>query len=48
MPLPKQPFIMQPQSAKNEDVTWSPQYKLRATRTNKRTALSLQEVELYG
>ena len=29
----------------NEDVTWSPQYNTLATRTNKRRALSLQEVE---
>ena len=33
---------------KNEDVTWSPQYNLPTTRTNKRRALSLQEVELDG
>ena len=32
----------------NEDVTWSPQYTLSNTRTNKRKALSLQEVELDG
>ena len=29
-----------------EDITWSPQYNLHATRTNKRRALSLQEVEV--
>ena len=29
----------------NEDVAWSPQYSLPATRTNKRRALSPQEVE---
>ena len=33
---------------KNEDVTWSPQYNLPTTRTNKRRALSLREVELDG
>ena len=32
----------------NEDITWSPQYNLLVTRTNKRRALSLQEVELDG
>ena len=31
----------------NEDFTWSPQYNPPATRTNERTALSLQ-VELDG
>ena len=46
-PLSKQPFIMQPQ-IENEGITWSPQYNLPATRTNKRRALSLQEVELGG
>ena len=35
---------MQPQ-IENEDITGSPQYNLPATRTNKRRALSLQEVE---
>ena len=44
----KQPFKTQP-IIENEDVTWSPQYRLSTTRTNKRRALlSLQEVELYG
>ena len=47
IPLSKQPFKTQPQ-IENEDVTWSPQYNLPATRTNKRRALSLQEVELDG
>ena len=32
----------------NEDVTWSARYNLLATRTNKRRALSLQELELDG
>ena len=32
----------------NEDVTWSPQYNMPATRTNKRRALSLQTIELDG
>ena len=45
MPLSKQPFIMQPQ-IENEDVTWSPQYDMPATRTNKHRALSLQEMDL--
>ena len=45
IPLSKQPFIMQPQ-IENEDVTWSPQYNMTITRTNKWRALSLQEVEL--
>ena len=45
IPLSKQPFKMQPQ-IENEDVTWSPQYTLPTTRTNKRRALSAQEVEL--
>ena len=35
------PFKTQPQ-IENEVVTWSPQYNLPATRTNKRRALSLQ------
>ena len=43
----KQPFKMQLQ-IENEDVTWSPQYNLPVTRTNKRRALSSQEVELDG
>ena len=30
----------------NKDVTWSPQHNMPATRTNKRRALSRQEVEL--
>jgi hypothetical protein len=45
IPLSKQPFKIQPQI---EDVTWNPQYFSPATRTNKRRALSLQEVELDG
>ena len=44
-PLSKQPFKMQSQF-ENEDVTWSPPYTLPNTRTNKRRALSIQEVEL--
>ena len=47
IPLPKQPLKTQPQIV-NEDVTWSPQCNLPITRTNKRRALSLQEVELDG
>ena len=47
IPLPKQPFKMQPQ-IENEDITWSPQYNLHVTRTNKRRALSLQVVKLDG
>jgi hypothetical protein len=47
MPLSKQPFKSQPQ-IENEDVTWSPQYNPPTTRTNKRRALSLQEVKLDG
>ena len=47
IPLSKQPFKMQHQ-IENEDVTWSPQYNLPATRTNKCRALSLQEGELDG
>jgi hypothetical protein len=39
------PFKTQPQ-IENEDITWSPQYKMPTTRTNKRRALSLQKVEL--
>ena len=46
-PLPKHPFITQPQ-IENEDVTRSPQYNVHVTRTNKRRALSLQELELDG
>ena len=46
IPLLKQPFKTQPQ-IENEDVIWSPPYTLLpVTRTNKRRALSLQEVEL--
>ena len=45
--LSNQPFQTQPQ-IENEDVTWSPQYNLPTTRTNKRRALPLQEVELHG
>ena len=33
---------------KMKDVTWSPQYNMPVTRTNKRRGLSLQEVELGG
>ena len=47
IPLSKQPFKTQPQ-IENEDVTWSPQYNLHATRINKRRALPLQIVELDG
>jgi hypothetical protein len=47
IPLSKQPFKLQPW-IKNKDVTWSPQWNLSATRTNKRRTLSLQEVELDG
>ena len=43
----KQPFKTQTQ-IENEDITGSPQYNLRATWTNKRRALSLQEVQLDG
>ena len=45
IPLSKQPFKLQPE-IEIEDVTWSPQYNLPTTRTNKRRASSLQEVEL--
>ena len=45
--LLEQPFKTQPQ-IENEDVTWSPQYNLPTTRTTKRRALSLEEVELDG
>ena len=38
---------MQPQ-IEHVDITWSPQYNLPATRTNKRRALSLQEMKLDG
>ena len=47
IPLSKQPLKTQPQ-IENGDVTWSPQYNMPATRTNKHRALSLQEVELDG
>jgi hypothetical protein len=47
IPLSKQPFKTQPQ-IENEDVTWSPQYNVPSTRTNKRKALSLQELKLDG
>jgi hypothetical protein len=47
IPLSKQPFKTQPQ-IENEDVTWSPQYKLPVTRTNKVRAMWLQGVELDG
>ena len=43
IPLLKQPFKTQP-SIENEDVTWSPQYNMPTIRTNKRRALSLQEM----
>jgi hypothetical protein len=47
IPLSKQPFKTQPQ-IEIEDVTWSPQYNPPTTKTNKRRALSLQDVELEG
>ena len=47
MPLSKQPFKTQLQ-IENEDVTWSPQYSMSATKINKRRASSLQELELDG
>ena len=47
IPLSIQPFKMQPQT-ENEDVTGSPQHNLPTTITNKRTTLSLHEVELNG
>ena len=47
IPLSKQPFKTQPQ-IENEDVTWSAQYNLPASRTNTRRVLSLQEVALDG
>ena len=43
----KTTFKTQPQ-IENEDTTWNPQYNLLVTRTNKRRALSPQEVELDG
>ena len=45
--LSKQSFKIQPQ-IENEDGTRSPQYNMPAIRTNKRRALSLQEMELDG
>ena len=45
IPLSKQLFKTQ---IEIEDITWSPQYNLPATSTNKCTSLSLQEVELDG
>ena len=47
IPLSKQPSKTQPQ-IENEDVTWSPWYNMPGTRTNKRQAMSIQEVELDG
>ena len=47
IPLSKQPFKTHSQ-IENEDVTWTPQYNMPATRTNKHRALSLQEAELDG
>ena len=47
IPLSKQPFKTQLQ-IENEDVIWSPQYKLPTTRINKHRTFSLQEVELDG
>ena len=47
VPLSKQPFKTRPQ-IEDEDITWSPQYNMSATRTNQRRALSLQEVKLDG
>ena len=47
IPLLKQPFQTQPE-IEIEDATWGPQYNLPAIRTNKRRALSLQEVGLDG
>ena len=38
---------MQPQ-IENENVTWRPQYNQPASRTNKRGASTLQEVEIDG
>ena len=43
--LSKQPFKTQPQ-IEFEDITCSPQYNLPTARSNKRRALSLQEVKL--
>ena len=47
IPLSKQPLTTQPQ-IENQDITWSPQYNLAATRTNEHKALSIQEAELDG
>ena len=47
IPLSKHPFATRPR-IENDDVTWSPWYNLPVTRTNKRRALSLPEVELDG
>ena len=38
--------VIWPFKIEYEDVTWSPQYNLSATRTNKRRALSLPNIEL--
>ena len=46
-PLSRQPFKTQPW-IENEDVTWSLQYNLPTTPTNKHTTFSLQEVEFDG
>ena len=48
IPLWKQPLETQPQIENEDVVTWSPQYDPSVIRTNKRRALSLQEVELDG
>ena len=45
VPLSKQPFKTQ-SHIENEDIPCSPQYNKLVTRTNKRRALSLQEMEL--
>jgi hypothetical protein len=45
--LSRQPFKTQLQ-IETKDVTYSPQYNIPATRTNKRRALSLQEMKLDG
>jgi hypothetical protein len=47
IPLSKQSFITRPQ-IENGDVVWSARYNLPVTTTNKRRALSPQEVELDG
>ena len=41
------PFKMQPQ-LEIEDITWSPQYNMHATRINEHRALLLHEMELNG